>query len=90
MRVGATVVTYNYSNAYNLPVYPRMGVVAGVEIGLRGQSLSLSGSCEVMTWAQSAEQFYYATDSNGNPFIGAVDQPNSTMLLLGGRLSYTF
>ena len=29
MRVGATVVTYNYSNAYNLPVYPRMGVVAG-------------------------------------------------------------
>ena len=43
-----------------------------------------------MTWAQSAEQFYYATDSNGNPFIGAVDQPNSTMLLLGGRLSYTF
>ena len=75
MRVGATAITYNYSNAYDLPVYPRLGVVAGIELGLRGKSLSLSGSCEVMTWARSKEQYFYTTDANGNPMIGAVDQP---------------
>jgi hypothetical protein len=90
MRVGATVVTYNYSNAYNLPVYPRLGVVAGLEFGLRGPSLSLCASCEVMTWSQSANQSFYGTDSNGNPIIGAVNQPNSTMLLVGGKFGYTF
>jgi hypothetical protein len=90
MRVGATAVTYNYSNAYDLPVYPRLGVVAGLELGLRGQRLSLCGSCEVMTWARSGNQNYYTTDGNGNPMISAVDQPETTMLLLGGRLSYTF
>ena len=90
MRVGATAATYNYSNAYDLPVYPRLGVVAGIELGLRGQRLSLSGSCEVMTWARSADQYFYTTDANNNPMIAAVNQPELTMLLVGGRLCYTF
>jgi hypothetical protein len=90
LRVGTTALTYNYSNAYNLPVYPRLGVVGGLEFGLRGQRLSLSGSCEVMTWAQSADQYFSSTDSNGNFIIAAVNQPTSTMFLLGGKLGYSF
>lgn len=89
-RVGATALTYDYSNTYNLPVYPRLGVVAGVELGIRGPRLALSGACELMSWSRSADQHFSAYDSNDNLVLWSVNQPASTMLTVGGKLSYSF
>jgi hypothetical protein len=89
-RAGVTAVSYNYSNSYQLPVYPKLGVVAGWELGLRGPHLSLASTVEVMTWSRSADQSFSTVGSSGNLMLGAVDQPASTMLLLGGKLGWAY
>ena len=49
--VGTTVVTFNHALIMDEPVWPKTGFTAQVEMGLRGQTLSLSAYYEVMTWA---------------------------------------
>src|SRR6185437_9596811 len=68
-RAGVTAATYNFSNAFNLPVYPRAGAIGGVELGLRGPRLSLSGTFNIMSWSHSAQELLSTYDSSGNQFF---------------------
>jgi hypothetical protein len=89
-RVGVTAATYNFSNAYNLPVYPRLGGMGNLELGLRGARLSVSGTFGIMSWSRSAREQFSTTDSNGTFVIASVYQPNSTLITVGGKVSYSF
>ncbi len=81
-RIGMTALTYQYATYFDTAVYPRCGVTGQLELGVRFQKFSLSAFFEAMTWAESAA----VTDAFGN----ASYQPESRMLTIGGKLSYTF
>ncbi len=90
MRAGLTALGYDYSNVYQIAVYPKLGVVGELEAGVRGEHLSLTADAQVFTWSRSADQLFTTTDSSGNLQFYTVDQPTSTMFLLGGKLSYSY
>ena len=90
-RIGTTALTYQFATtAYGWadpttqsvfiaqrPLWPRPGVFANVEIGLRGPRFFIAGRAEVMSWAQSSD-------------VQGSDQPNSVMFTAGGRLGFMF
>ena len=80
-RVGTTAVTYQFSSTDTNPLWPKPGVVANTEIGLRGPRFFVAGRFEVMTWSPSPLVMGSASESN---------QPNSVMYTAGGRLGFTF
>ena len=85
-RVGLTAFTYQYADfidLYNYPLnsdtvlYPRCGVTAQLKLGAKFQGFSLEAYSEIMTWGR------FGRGPRGS-------QPASTMLTMGGQLSYTF
>jgi hypothetical protein len=86
MRFGVTPLTYQYASYYDTVAWPKCGVTAQAEAGVRYQRLSLSAFIEVMTWAASATVDSY--DAFGN--LTSTFQPDSRMLTVGGKIGYTF
>ena len=82
MRIGATPLTYQHATFFDTTVWPRCGITGQLEAGVRYQRFSLSAFAEVMTWGASAA----VEDAYGD----ASFQPDSCMLTVGGKLSYTF
>ena len=85
-RAGPTAVTFNKPTDLNEPLWPKTGVTAQLETGIRGQTVTASIFAEVMTWRQSSIVTYI------DPVVGPVDnwQPSSRMLTIGGRLGFLF
>jgi hypothetical protein len=77
VRFGLTALTYQYASAFDTALYPRCGVTAKTEFGVRFQHFSVSAYLEAMTWGESA----VVRDSY---------QPDSRMLTIGGQFGYTF
>jgi hypothetical protein len=76
-KLGVTPMAYNLPTINESPLWPRAGLMAEVELGVRGPHLSLSADFETLGWSQS----------------GVVDgclQPSSRMYTVGGKLGYTF
>lgn len=85
-RVGATAFTYQYADYIDLDyyptysntvLYPRCGLTAQLQLGVRFQKFSLVAYSEIMTWGESAE-------------VRSSCQPASSMVTFGGQLGYTF
>lgn len=57
--------------------YARCGLAGQMELGVRFQKCSVSAYLEGMTWGES-------------PVVRDTLQPESRMLTVGGKLSYTF
>ena len=81
-RIGATPLTYQYADCCDTTAWPRCGITGQLEAGVRYQRFSLSAFAEIMTWGASAVV--------GNDDYGYSFQPDSRMMTLGGKLSYTF
>jgi hypothetical protein len=76
-RIGATALTYQFASINYRPLWPKAGVLANTEIGLRGQRFFIAGRAEIMTWEESS----VVQDSL---------QPRSRMVTAGGRFGFTF
>ncbi len=88
-RVGMTAMTYEFASTTPVvpdpanpfiaerPLWPKVGVFANVEIGLRGPRFFIAGRAEVMSWGESSWGLYSY-------------QPQSLMVTAGGRLGFTF
>ena len=76
-RVGMTAITYDYATIGDRPLWPRPGVMANLEIGLRGQRFYVAARAEVMSWEQSST-------------VQDAFQPHSIMYTVGGRLGWMF
>ena len=76
-RIGTTALTYQFASINDRPLWPKAGVFANMEIGLRGPRFFIAGRAEVMTWSPSS----VVQDSY---------QPNSVMYTAGGRLGFMF
>jgi hypothetical protein len=76
-RVGATVLTYQFASIGDRPLWPTPGVVANVEVGLRGSRFYAAARAEVMRWEDS-------------PIVQDAYQPRSTMFTVGGRFGVMF
>ena len=76
-RIGITPLTYQNISYYGLALYPRCGVTAQAEIGVRFEKFLIALSIETMTWGES-------------PVVRDSYQPESSMLTVGGKIAYTF
>jgi hypothetical protein len=76
-RFGLTPLTYQYASAFDTALYPRCGVTAKAELGVRFHRFCASAYIETMTWGESA-------------VVRDSFQPDSRMLTVGGQLGYTF
>lgn len=76
-RIGATAATFNFAAGSDRPLRLFPGVIANVEIGLRGERFFVAARGEVMNWTQSA-------------WVQGACQPNSLMVTIGGRLGFMF
>jgi hypothetical protein len=76
-RVGATLLTYDYATIGDRPLWPKPGVVANVEIGLRWTHFFAAFRGEVMRWEDSS-------------VVQDAYQPRATMYTAGGRLGFMF
>ena len=89
-RIGTTALTYQFATTGSVvsdgqgdlwfaerPLWPRPGVFANMEIGLRGPQFFIAARAEVMTWAPSS-------------VVQDAYQPNSVMFTVGGRLGFMF
>jgi len=88
-RIGMTALTYEFASTTSVvqdltdpfiaerPLWPKLGVFANVEIGLRGPRFFVAGRAEVMSWGESAWGLYSY-------------QPQSLMVTAGGRLGFMF
>jgi hypothetical protein len=76
-RLGLTPLTYQHVSYFDLALYPRLGVMGGAELGLRGQHLFLAGSFEAMSWSHS-------------PMVRDCFQPNSAMYTVGLKTGLNF
>jgi hypothetical protein len=63
------------------PLWPKPGIVANTEIGLRGPRFFVAARFEVMSWSPSSDEVSLAQD---------VNQPNSIMFTAGGRFGFMF
>jgi hypothetical protein len=76
-RVGTTALTYQFVSINERPLWPRPGVFANTEIGLRGPRFFVATRAEAMSWSPSS----VVQDSY---------QPNSVMFTIGGRFGFMF
>jgi hypothetical protein len=76
-RVGATVLTYDFASIGDRPMWPTPGLMANVEIGLRGSCFYAAARAEVMRWEDS-------------PIVQDAYQPRATLYTLGGRFGVMF
>jgi len=76
-RIGATALTYQFASINDRPLWPKPGVLANAELGLRGSRFFVATRVEVMSWAQSS-------------VVQDSFQPNSLMVTVGGRLGFMF
>ena len=76
-RFGSTLLTYQFVSINDRPLWPRPGIFANMEIGLRGSRYFVAGRAEVMSWSPSS-------------VVEGSYQPNSTMVTAGGRLGFMF
>jgi len=76
-RVGTTALTYQFASIGDRPLWPKPGVLANAELGLRGPRFFLAARAEVMAWGQSS-------------VVQDMYQPNSLMVTVGGRLGFMF
>ena len=76
-RIGATAITYEHVSWDDVTLYPKMGVMARLELGLRGPRLFLSGYFEAMTWGES-------------DVVRDCWQPRSAMITVGLRSGFRF
>jgi hypothetical protein len=76
-RVGANVLTYEFASIGDRPMWPTPGLVANVEVGLRGARFYAAARAEVMRWEDS-------------PVVQDSYQPRSTMYTVGGRFGVMF
>ena len=76
-RAGTTALTYQFASINERPLWPGVGVLGNVEIGLRGPRFFISGRGEVMSWTASST-------------VQGAYQPQSIMWTAGGRLGFTF
>ena len=58
-------------------MWPKPGIFANTEIGLRGPRFFIAARAEVMSWSPS-------------PVVEYENQPNSVMFTAGGRLGFMF
>jgi hypothetical protein len=79
-RIGCTALTLERSTDNNDAIYPKAGVTAQLEGGVRGKHLFASAFSEVMRWRQSS----FASEF---PFWY---QPTSTMVTVGLRTGCNF
>jgi hypothetical protein len=63
------------------PLWPKPGVFANAEIGLRGPRFFLAARVEVMSWSPSSDEVSVQQ---------VVNQPNSVMFTVGGRFGFRF
>ncbi len=63
------------------PLWPKPGIVANTEIGLRGPRFFIAARAEVMSWSPSSDEVSVAQVAN---------QPNSVMFTAGARLGFRF
>jgi len=76
-RIGMTAMTYEFASINYRPLWPKVGVFANMEIGLRGPRFFIAGRAEVMSWSVSS-------------VIQDSYQPQSLMVTAGGRLGFMF
>jgi len=76
-RVGMTAVTYDYASIGDRPLWPRPGLIANLEVGLRGPRFYIAARSEVMSWEQSSD-------------VQDAFQPHSIMYTVGGQLGWIF
>jgi hypothetical protein len=76
-RIGCTAVTLEHSTDNTAALYPKPGVTAQLEGGVRGEHLFASAFSEVMYWNQSAVSDGWL-------------QPASTMVTVGLRTGTNF
>jgi hypothetical protein len=83
-RVGMTAVTYEHVSYFDVGLYPRLGVVGGAELGLRGQHFFCAAVFDTMSWSHSHEvRDPWDADS-------VVFQPSSVMYTVGMRAGVSF
>jgi len=85
-RIGCTAVTLEHSTDNNDAVYPKAGITAQLEAGIRGKHLFASAFSEVMRWQQSST----AADISASGHIIEWLQPTSTMVTVGLRAGTNF
>jgi len=76
-RLGMTALTYQFVSLNYRPLWPRPGIFANTEIGLRGERFYFAARAEVMSWSPSS-------------VVEGSYQPNSVMFTVGGRIGITF
>ncbi len=76
-RIGATAVTYEHVSWDDVTLYPKLGAMGQLELGLRGPRLFLSGYFEAMTWGAS-------------DVVRDCWQPRSAMITVGLRSGFRF
>jgi hypothetical protein len=76
-RIGCTAMTYQYASNGYVPLYPKAGLMAQLELGLRGRTAFISAVTEVMTWGQS-------------DIVEGYLQPNSQLFTFGIKTGFCF
>jgi hypothetical protein len=76
-RIGLTAITLERASMNDAALYPRPGITAQLEAGVRGKHVFVSAFTEVFRWQQSAES-------------GGWLQPRSTLFTAGLRTGYSF
>ncbi len=76
-RIGFTPLTYQRVSYFDVTLYPKTGVTAQAELGLRGRRLFVAGFFEMMTWTQSAT-------------VRDALQPDSRMFTVGLKTGFSF
>jgi hypothetical protein len=87
-RIGLIAFTYQHISKIDATLYPRQGLTAQLEAGIRGPHLFLSANFEAMQWSQSAMVVEHSPDGN-SPDIVAF-QPRSQMYLVGLKTGFSF
>jgi hypothetical protein len=76
-RIGLTAITLERASMNDAALYPRPGITAQLEAGVRGKHVFVSAFSEVFSWQQSAAS-------------GGWLQPRSTLFTAGLRTGYSF
>jgi hypothetical protein len=76
-RIGLTAVTFQHVSYYDVSLYPKMGLMGGMEAGVRGQRLLLAAYFQTFDFNQSNE-------------VDGVLQPHSNWLTVGLKAGFSF
>jgi hypothetical protein len=85
IRVGMTAFTREHITHGDVTLFPRPGVTYQSELGVRGPRLSVACFSELMAWSISPQVLNYEDDQ-----LFYVRQPQSTLLTIGGRVSWSY